>query len=453
MRYNPFIRLDSRSPERLFEGNARQSATRAKNMDSLHGGYTRSDERRMGPLASWSRKLLVPAAIAASLLAGSWFPQISAPLRSLFSSRAVAPAGQDAEKPVEGLIKLSPEQISAAGIETGRVSGGALTKRMTVPALVSSDPDRVGRVAAKVAGTVAELRKKLGDMVQKDEVVAILDSREVADAKSEYLAALVNYNLQSELFQREKGLFEKKITAEQLFLRARTTFSEAKLRLDVARQKLAALDLGENEIATLPKQPVADLRRKEIRAPVAGRVVDRRVSLGQPVGGEGQEKELFRLVDLSVVEAELSVGQADLVNIKENQPVRIVTADGAPRNGQVTYSPRVLDQGTQSGSVLASFDNADGALRPGAMLTAKIDLAKARVRMAVPRAAIQTIDGEPSVFIRVPDGFVRRKVEVGASDDEGTEIVSGIEPGDTIAVGGTFALKAELGKSSIDTGD
>ncbi|QGM44336.1 efflux RND transporter periplasmic adaptor subunit [Methylocystis heyeri] len=422
-------------------------------MDSLHGGYTRSDERRTGPLASWSRKLLIPAAIAASLLAGSWFPQISAPLRSLFSSRAVAPSAQDAEKQVEGHIKLSPEQISAAGVETARVAGGALTKRMTVPALVSSDPDRVGRVAAKVAGTVAELRKKLGDMVQKDEVVAILDSREVADAKSEYLAALVNYNLQNELFQREKGLFEKKITAEQLFLRARTTFSEAKLRLDVARQKLAALDLSENEIATLPRQPVAELRRKEIRAPVAGAVVERRVNLGQPVGGEGQEKELFRLADLSVVEAELSVGQADLANIKENQPVRIVTADGAGHDGLVTYSPRVLDQGTQSGSVLASFDNADGVLRPGAMLTAKIDLAKARVRMAVPRAAIQTIDGEPSVFIRVPDGFVRRKVDLGASDDESTEIISGIEPGETIAVGGTFALKAELGKSSIDTGD
>jgi len=324
---------------------------------------------------------------------------------------------------------------------------------MTVPALVSSDPDRVGRVAAKVAGTVAELRKKLGDPVQKDEVVAILDSREVADAKSEYLAALMNYNLQNELFQREKGLFEKKITAEQVFLRARTTFSEAKLRLDVARQKLAALDLSENEIALLPKQPVAELRRKEIRAPVAGRVVERRVSLGQPVGGEGQEKELFRLVDLSVVEAELSVGQADLSNIKENQPVRIATPDGAGRDGRVTYAPRVLDQGTQSGSVLASFDNADGALRPGAMLTAKIDLAKAHVRMAVPRAAIQTTDGEPSVFVRVPDGFVRRKVDVGASDDEVTEVISGIEPGDTIAVGNTFALKAELGKSSLDTGD
>jgi membrane fusion protein, heavy metal efflux system len=402
---------------------------------------------------SWLRKSWVAIAIIVSAIVGSWFPQLSAPLRSMFSSGTSSPADQAAPKAVEGFVRLAPEQIAAAGIETARVMEGMLTRRITVPALVSADPDRVGRVAAKIAGTVTEMRKRLGDQVDKGEVIAILDSRDVADAKSEYLASLVNYNLQTELYQREKGLFEKKITAEQVFLRARTTFSEAKLRLDVARQKLAALDLSENEIATLPQQPVADLRRKEIRAPIAGRVVERRINLGQPVGGEGQDKELFKLADLNIVEAELSVGSADLPSIRDKQPVRIITTDGLSHDGLVTYVPRLLDQGTQSGTVFASFDNPDGALRPGAMLTAQIDLAKSRVRMLIPRAALQTIDGETSVFVRVEDGFLRRKVDVGGADDESAEIISGLEPGETIAVANTFALKAELGKSSADTGD
>ncbi len=57
---------------------------------------------------------------------------------------------------------------------------------------------------------MAELRKKLGDPVEKDEVVAILESREVADAKSEYLAAKLTNELQQDLFERDKALWDKR---------------------------------------------------------------------------------------------------------------------------------------------------------------------------------------------------------------------------------------------------
>ena len=166
-------------------------------------------------------------------------------------------------------VALTPEQIEAAKIEMATVGPGTLTRRIVAPAAITPDPDRVGRVAAKVAGTIAELRKKLGDHVALNEMIAIIDCREVAEAKSDYLAAAVQYDLQNHLFLREKGLFEKKITAEQLFLKAKTTFAEAKLRLDLARQKLAALDLSEQEIAALARSrsPACAARRSERRSP------------------------------------------------------------------------------------------------------------------------------------------------------------------------------------------
>jgi cobalt-zinc-cadmium efflux system membrane fusion protein len=114
------------------------------------------------------------------------------------------------------LIGLSAEQIEAAKIETRKVGPGVLKRQITVPAADTPDSDRIARVAAKDAGVVAELRKRLGDQVANNETIAIIDSREVADAKNEYLAAHANYEIQSQLFQRENGLFEKKITAEQL---------------------------------------------------------------------------------------------------------------------------------------------------------------------------------------------------------------------------------------------
>ncbi|MFA6206840.1 MAG: efflux RND transporter periplasmic adaptor subunit, partial [Methylocystis sp.] len=303
--------------------------------------------------------------------------------------------------------------------------------------------------AAKVAGVVEEMRKRLGDQVARGETIAIIDSREVAEAKSEYLAASANFDLQNVLFQREKGLFEKKITAEQLFLKAKTVFMEAKVKLDLARQKLAALDMSEQEIAALPSQPIADLRRKEIHAPISGRVIERLVSVGQPVGGEGQAKELYVISDLSVVEAELAVPAADLALLREGQEVRISNAEGRAFEGKITYVNAMITRETRSGQILARFPNPDFSLRPGSLVEAEISLKEARVKLKIPRAAVMVIDGKPNVFVRTPEGFTKRDVELGRGDDDSIEVVSGLQPGEQIAVSNVFLLKAELGKQSI----
>jgi membrane fusion protein, heavy metal efflux system len=88
------------------------------------------------------------------------------------------------------------------------------------------------------------MHERLGDLVTPGEVVAVLDSREVADAKSEYLTAQVALDLQRTLYERQQILWAKKSTAELQYLQARATFLEADLRLGLARQKLVALNLG-----------------------------------------------------------------------------------------------------------------------------------------------------------------------------------------------------------------
>ena len=397
-----------------------------------------------------SRKLLFVLALVAAAGLGSWLPQISAPLRALVAwFSGGAPPVEVAAKSVEGLVALTQEQIAAARIETAPAAADVLTRRIVVPAVVTPDPDRVGRVAAKVAGTVAEMRKRLGDRVDKGEVVAVIDSREVADAKSEYLASAVNLELQSALFQRDKGLFDKKIIAEQMFLKVKTTFAEAKLRVDLARQKLASLDLSEAEIAALPSQPVASLRRKDIRAPISGRVIERLVSLGQPVGGEGQAKELYVLSDLSVVEADLAVPVADLAAVREKQSVSLAAPEGRNVEGVIIFINAMLTPETRTGHVIASFANGDFLLRPGSVLNATIALARSPVAVKVPRAALQMIGGEAIAFVRTQQGFIKRKVETGAGDDDSVEIRSGLAPGERIAISNTFVLKAELGKNQI----
>lgn len=395
------------------------------------------------------RLLHYGAALLASAMLGSLFPQVSAPIRALFGAGEKAVEATDA-KGADGLVRLSAEQIEAAKITTEPAAPGVLTRDVVAPAVVSVDPDRIGRVAAKVAGVVAELRKKLGDPVEKGEVIAVIESREVADAKSDYLAAKVGLDLQTALFQREKGLFEKKISAEQSFLKARGAYEETKLRVDLARQKLAALDLSEAEIAALPGQPVGELRRKEIRAPSSGKVIERRADLGQPVGGEGQAKELFVIADLTTVFAEIAVAIADLPLVREGQGVRLSHDGEDAAEGRIVFIGPMLDHETHSGRAVASFANADFALRPGTATTARIALDERPVRLRAPRSAILTFEGETVVFVRAPEGFVKRKVETGASDNASIEIVSGLEEGEQVATTNAFILKAELGKSRLE---
>jgi cobalt-zinc-cadmium efflux system membrane fusion protein len=282
--------------------------------------------------------------------------------------------------------------------------------------------------------------------VAKNETIAVIDSREVADAKSEYLAAMANFDLQSKLFQREKGLFEKKITAEQLFLKAKASFTEAKLKLDLARGKLAALDLSESEIAALATQTIASLREKEIRASLKGRVIERLVNLGQPVTGESQ---LYVLADLSALEAELAVPVASLASVQLGQPVTLKGADGRAFEGKVTVVNAMITPETRTGHVIASFKNPDFALHPGVLLNAEIAIEQSPVKVLVPRAAVQLIHNEPSVFVRVADGFEKRAIETGDGDESSVEVTKGLSPGETVAIANSFLLKAEAGKSEI----
>lgn len=392
-----------------------------------------------------SRKVSLLLAVLASLAVGAALPGLFA---RIGSSRAPTGAGSEqATAPAaDGLIPLTRAQIEAAKIEVAKVGPGVIKRQIIVPGAVKPDPDHLARVAAKVSGVVAEMRKKLGDEAAKNETIAIIDSREVADAKSEYLAALANFDLQSQLYQREKGLFEKKITAEQLFLRAKATFTEAKLRLDLARGKLAALDLSESEIASLPSQPIARLREKEIRAPIKGRVIERLANLGQPVTAEGQ---IYVLADLSEVEVELAVPVANLASVRVGQPVTLKGADGRGFAGVVRLVNAIITPETRTGHVIATFKNPDFALHPGVLLNAEIALEQSPAKVLVPRMAVQLIHNEPTVFVRVKDGFEKRGVELGDGDEASVEIVKGLAPGETIAVANSFVLKAEAGKTEI----
>jgi membrane fusion protein, heavy metal efflux system len=350
-------------------------------------------------------------------------------------------------------IAMAAEQIDQSKIAVGAAGEGLIRQTLRLPGTIIPDRNRVGRVPSKVVGTVVELKKGLGDAVTAGEVIAVLDSREVADAKSEYVAALVNFRLQETLYQREKTLWEKQVSSEQRLLRAEATFQEAQVRRDLARQKLSALGVDGETIAKISEagQSATGFERYDIRAPIAGRIVEQLVDIGTPMGGDGQAHELYAIADLSTVWVELTVSPQDLPQIKEGQSL-MIEANGAGQKsaGTIIFTSPLLNQETRSARVIASLKNDDGVWRPGTFVSAQVTVLEASAGIVIPKSAVQTMEGEARVFVRTPNGFEARTIERGRDDGRSIEVISGLKPGESIATENTFLLKAELGKSEAE---
>jgi len=115
--------------------------------------------------------------------------------------------------------------------------------------------------------------------------------------------------------------------------------------------------------------------------------------------------------------------------------------------GKIVFISPLLDKETRSARVMAEIGNSEGKWRPGSFVTAAIAIEEQPVSLIVPTSAIQTIDSEKVVFVRKPEGFERRQVVLGRSDERLAEVVTGLQPGDIVAVTNTFSLKAELLKT------
>jgi membrane fusion protein, heavy metal efflux system len=347
----------------------------------------------------------------------------------------------------EGFVKFTPEQIEAAGLEIAPAASGTLIKEIAVPGRIVINADQQAKIVPRLPGTVAKINKRMGEAVSENEILAVLESREMADAKAEYLAAWRAEELARSVFVREERLWRQKVTAEQEFLNARNAQQSAKIKLDLAHQRLHTMGLSEEEIEALPS--VTDenkFRFYEIRSPIAGRVTSRNLVLGQSVG---TDKEVFTIAELSTVWLELAIAPQDLGFAKEGQDVHVQS--GAQRaTGKIVALSPVIDPDTRSAQAIAEIDNTSGAWKLGDFAAVQLIGGGQEVGLIVPREALQSIKGSKAVFVSEGEGFKMRRVTAGRQDSRNVEILSGLDFGEAIATKNTFVLKAELGKAEAE---
>lgn len=344
---------------------------------------------------------------------------------------------------------LSEQEKEAAGIELAVAAPGKLHIRTRLFGDVLINQNRLAHVVPLVPGVVREVRKSLGDTVEAGEVMAVIDSRELAEAQAAFLAARQRWELAAGAFKREEDLWKKKISAEQEYLDARQALAEAKIEMRTAEQSLYVLGLSEEVVSKLSEQYEGTvLTRYTITAPIAGTVISRHITLGEKVH---EDTDVFMVADLSTVWVDLNVPQKDLASIKKGQNVIISAGHGIPDlKCSVVYVSPVIDEQKRTGLARVEIDNRSGDWRPGLFVTAHLTIDEINVPLAVPRTAIQTLDNETVVFVQTSEGPVPRPVVTGRSDKMYVEIVSGITVGERYVTKGAFELKAKIITSNLD---
>jgi len=340
----------------------------------------------------------------------------------------------------EGKVELDQAQVAASGVKLESAGAAKVKTSITLPGEIRFNEDKTAHVVPRLAGVVEQVAVSLGQQVKKGQLLAVVASTGLAEQRSELLAAQKRFTFARTTYEREKKLWEEKISAEQDYQQARQVMNEAEIALQNARQKLDVLGTGSGSPGAL--------NRYEIRAPFNGLVTEKHIALGEAVAADAS---IFTISDLSTVWAEIIVPAKDLNLVRLGEKARIsATAFESTASGSISYVGALLGEQTRTAKARVTLANPDMAWRPGLFVNVEVVSSDAEVAVAVQPQAIQSVDDKQVVFVRIADGFMVQPVTAGRADSQHVEIVKGLKPGARYAAEGSFVLKSELGKSSAE---
>ncbi len=346
---------------------------------------------------------------------------------------------------VEGRVELSPVAVQSAGIVVETAGPVQMKTVIELPGEVKLNADKVVHVVPRLSGVVTAVYKNLGDTVNHGEVIAVLDSRELAELKSAYIASIKRVELARLTFERKERLWKEKISSEKDYLASRQALVEEEINLQTVKQKLLALGLSQTDMDTVSDKTDRSLTRYEVRALFDGMVIEKHISVGESVK---EDADIFVLADLSTVWVDVTVYAKDLNVVKTGQTVTVKSeALGLKTAGMLTYLGPLVGEQTRTAQGRVVVPNTSGQWRPGLFVTIEIVQEEVSVPVAVPVDALQTYRDWSVVFVQYGDLFEVRPLELGRNDGQWVEVLHGLLPGERYVARNSFILKADLGKA------
>ena len=314
-----------------------------------------------------------------------------------------------------------PELFKTAKAETRK-----LPTELTANGTVTPDVNRTIHVTSLGGGRVIDLKVKLGDFVKKGQTLLVISSPDLAAAMADYRKALADEVLAHKALDRAQLLYDKGAIAAKDLETAQDAEDKAKVDVSTA----------EHHVTVLGADPAHPSSTIDLRAPVAGTIVEQNVAGFEGVKSLDNTPNLFTIADLSQVWVVCDLFENDLgeVHMGDSAEIRLNAFGDRVFRGRVADISRVLDPGTRSAKVRIVLPNGDGTLRPGMFAVAKFRSQKMTERVVVPATAIMRLHDKDWVFRKVGNNRYRRVVVQadGFAPDGVQEIREGVKSGDEV---------------------
>lgn len=320
------------------------------------------------------------------------------------------------------VVTLDAKARQLAGVQTVQAIVKSLSKEIKTTGKIAMNESGRTYITSRVEGRVDELYVSAdGEYIAPGQAIAAVYSPTYIAAQEEYLLALENVqklqNAGKDVVQINNRL------------------------LDASRRKLQLLNVSDDDIAQLEntRQPNDHMI---IYAQFGGTVLEKQLLPGAYImPGD----KLFSLSDLSTVWLYADIYEKDLAGVTPGQPV-VVTSGAYPGetfNGQVTFINPVLDDATRTVKVRVAMNNPGGRLKPNMFVNANVQIPLGET-LVIPESSLLDTGSRKVVFVaQSEDTFVKRDVVVGQTADGYVQILSGLQPGETVVTAATFLIDSQ----------
>ena len=309
----------------------------------------------------------------------------------------------------------------------------------SITATGTIEPVTKVEVGTQVSGIISKIYVDYNSIVTKGQVIAELDrtnlQSELVSAQSNLQNAQSNLNYQKSNYERYKALFDKGLVSANDFENARLTYEQAQAQVRVQQQSV--------------QKAHTNLGYATITAPIDGVVLSKEVEEGQTVASAMTTPTLFIIAqDLTNMRVIADVDEADIGEVKEGQRVTF-TVDAFPDdifNGEVTQvrQEATTESNVVTYEVVISAPNQDLKLKPGLTANVTIFTLERNQVLTIPAKALRftpnknlltegeeiiDCDGKNKTWVREGQNFKAIPVNIGITNGNVTEIVSGIKAG------------------------
>jgi len=329
-------------------------------------------------------------------------------------------------------IRVPEKSPLRARLQVTPAQAQAVNPKMILPGVVESDPARTAAVLSPLAGRVIEIAVALGDRVHQGQVLAVIDSPDLAQAYDDSEKAADTLQLAEKNLTRQEEQFKLGTASARDLDQARSDRTQAASEAARAQARLRVLGVSED----------TQHRSKHlvVTAPVAGSVTTLTIARGNMINDPTQP--LMTVADLSSVWVTAMVPEKDVGAVAKNQDVDVSISayPGKTLHGKVLFVSDVIEPDSRRDKLRIEFPNPDTMLKPNMFATVTLRGTE-QTRVVLPTSALLMNNDRTTVFVATaPWTFERRTVNAPLEEGTTVALESGVQPGEQVVVKGGILL-------------